>query len=308
MVFHVVASRGFATGALSAVGPGVIEKTIVRPPHDDADLWKNEVRFYSEFGREFDLAVVRVPRFLGVEEVDDTTLRLRIEHIEDCRPVVRKSARVRLVEGFGALAGVAHVNRLERAVWLPRQGGVGPTARLPSKAEIVLRLLGEVGARCWPSFESFLAASPAVNRAYRSCTPTLGHGDASYGNVLAISGSERFVALDWARVNSGMIGDDLCRLIYPWLITTITEDIPRIEGELVDHYIAGVLSVAPTVDPRLIVRAYEIRSVVLSIGIAAMLHGWLDGAGNSAERAGRSRRVRSYYELMARRALNIATK
>jgi hypothetical protein len=97
---------------------------------------------------------------------------------------------------------------------------------------------------------------------------TIRHNDAHSGNVL-ISPLEDVCILDWARVSSGCIGEDLCQLFQPWIYVetqfSTMEEVEHVERGLLNAYVRGVKDVLPSCDEDQIRFNYGIRSIVHSI-------------------------------------------
>ena len=297
-------SEGFASGGFALLdNKTILEKTIVRPTYGPDKHWRNEARFYSSLSQHLSVGGIYIPEFYGLVVVNESTIKLRLRYVEGCSPVVAPSDRERLCFRFGVKGATANVMRLYRTDWLPVSGGIGLTDSHPLVRD-ARSLMEEVRSDGWPVFQLFLDKVPEIRKLYLKGIPTLCHGDASRYNILVQANSERFFVIDWARVHSGMIGDDLCRLVYPAIVFFDDDYVDEAESCMVDRYIEGVQSVMPA-DRHSIITAFKIRAVALALSIADFLREEIAEAADEPMRKLKTERLRAYYEKMARHASDI---
>ena len=303
-------TSGFASGDIEIVNDGAeIEKTLIRPSDTEITLWLNEVRFYLEFRDLLSCEELYIPKLKGMQVDNRAKVRITLEYIKDINIIRRLEDKVRVAQAFGRLSAYASQLGCHRKNWLRRRRELEDSDFSSFKnANGLLLALGT--EKEMEVFRDFFAERTAIRALRDRGIPTLCHGDASHSNILRRSSpSDGFVALDWARVRAGMIGDDLFRLIHPWLtmrsdVATQEEDA-EIENLILGHYIEAVAAVLPAAEHEQIITCYQIRSVTLGIIIASAYSSWLRATKQDSIRQIRMHRIRCLYRLLADRAAHI---
>jgi len=286
----------------------VIEKQLTARPGALAELWLDEALFSERLRDRLELKRIRIPRRVSIEVIDRREVRLYLEHVDGYRPMRGLDERLGASRAFSELAVRSREKRLHEQAWLHRSVGVGHAA--PQRAfHDLLSLIG-MGKRkarmIEATIQDFYDHRSKLNAQYQECVPTLTHGDANYLNVLASDASDEFLVVDWARVGSGMVGDDLARLVLPWIVThggaREPEELLALEAEFVDAYSAGFSSAASAQ----ILFSYQLKSVTLAIGIARTLMNWRAGVQASGDRKDVDAALHSLATVVADRAARLA--
>lgn len=305
-------SQGFATGGVVVVDKGRgIEKTLVRPEKNGLKLWLNEARFYIELRDKISRDELYIPKLLNLRVIDRTTVKLTLEYMAGCPHITTLESRARFASAFGNLAGRMHNLGHHHSSWLPKTRGIGPVSSFTTGISTARKLLLSIDAGgAWRLIEKFIGNADPVRELYFSGIPTLCHGDAGHLNLMeGPSPSQSYIVIDWARVCSGMIGDDLARVIYPWLVTnnqtSTADEIVELEAQFLSRYTDGASSEVPDLDVTKINWCFQIQLVVLAISFARTYSAWLKKTKNETVRRTRVEQVRNFYRLVATRAARL---
>jgi hypothetical protein len=292
---------GIGEGVLRVSGVGLAEGratswSVIRkqlksaPGHDDPadwDFWKREALAYSS-----DLLVglgdgLIAPACYGVDEIDDERIAIWLEDVRPVGPSTWPLARYGLAaRHLGRFNGSYLTGRPMPAwPWLSpgrirswlALGERGANA-LPRLAEHPIGLAWLTGRsvdriqRQWLGRERLLAGLDRLPRC-------LCHHDAFRRNLIAgqaSDGGERTVAIDWAGVGRGAVGEDLGALVAISLqfLDVDAVDAAELDGIAFAGYIAGLDDVGASLDDRLVRFGYAAAaSLLLGVGGAC---GWLD--------------------------------
>lgn len=283
------------------LGP-VILKTVFRPPiNGTVRGTPREVRFYATLGERASTTGLSIPRLYATNVLDDGSVQLFLEHLEDLHETTCRADLYRAAEVLGQFAGHCHTARLHETDWLP-VGTLLPQFHHMTAFDRLLAGLplrqGEA-AEILDSYARLLDRLADANAALARELPTLCHGDLNQRN-LVIRG-EGFAIIDWETVNAGRLGDDLGRLALRLL--RAEEPVSEEDDErLIEHYALGA---APFFARDLLPSigwVYRLRLVIESMGEIDTHWRWVRNAPDMAMRQRRKSILARSYRSMAARA------
>ena len=293
-----------------------VEKVVARPA-DNEPAWLSEALFYAELRDRLSLPGLHIPELHHLKVPGRDMVALYLEHVEGAEPIRRHRGRKHAAWIFGQLAGRAHAERLYETGWLPQATGVGAggalvTRLLPRALELVGMLFdGAERERVAAALQQYFEDAPVLEAMYHQCQPTLAHGDANHENVRGPDGDGPVdvVVVDWPRVHHGRIGDDLARIVMPWLVLEsgerTEEALRELETSLVDLYRHGAEKHAASVDAASLRYAYELHSVRTTVALAPYLIQALQRRWRTRKRLDA---LRGWFAILAERAGSLRTQ
>lgn len=266
-----------------------------------------EVLFYLELRDQVSTDELYCPRLESLIERPDGSISMMLERVENAGVVFDRAQRLALCGSFGRMGGRSHgCDALAHADWLPRGRGIGTLAQLPARAPTV-EAMAHVGLEDeWPGVEATLANRDMLCALYAQGHPVLCHGDANHHNIRGGEQPGRFVAVDWPRVQLGMAGDDLARLVYPHVLThghaSSAEELTGFEEAALAAYLAGLQERVPEADPQRVRVSFYIKSLVLCLALPPVLMHWVSTDSPAQSRDAREGGLMVFYRHMADRA------
>lgn len=283
-----------------------VEKRLAKPiPLPRWMDWVDEGLFYLDIQPELQGSGFRVPGCVLLSARPDGTYSLCLERIAELQPARTLENRRVAATALGRLAAVAARRKIGARPWLR-------TRRVPAGF-----LVAESIAQRLERLDQLDILDPATRRSYETAhellrrvhdvqsafSPTIQHNDAHSGNVRV--GSDHIACvLDWARVSTGVIGEDLCKLFQSWVYSDTEpwnmEDFAGREEALLQCYMGGVREILPTYDEEQIRFSYYVGSIVHSIHRLSGKHRAMEKfMARASENRGAARRVGLYYAYTA---------
>jgi aminoglycoside phosphotransferase (APT) family kinase protein len=244
---RAVLDLDYAGGADAGLPRRLILKTVLIRPGSIPDLYENEVRFYREIRREFDLETPRAyassfdpaSGSFGVLMEDVT---LRSARFPNATESLERGAIISLLDNLAALhARYWRSPRFDEdlaGLWTPCSGGfydflqlrglevIGRLVRRSEYKQALLERLGRSLEEVWEALwkaQAILASEPS----------TLLHGDTHLGNTYLLPDG-RAGLLDWQLMNRGRWAHDVTYILVTGLDV---EARRRDERELLAYYL-----------------------------------------------------------------------
>ena len=281
---------------------GFVEKALLVA--EDSKFVLNELKFYVYLG-EFVSGIdgLRCPRSLAVR-VDEasSTVTLRMSFESGSHVIRSQDEKLNAVRAFARFASAEPPGAENGLDWVPkRSNGFGHPSALPSVQNLD-RLLTELGANDVVADIAELYQAPrAAQSAYTASPRVLCHGDANHENIRACADGTTTLAVDWARIRWGSVGEDAARLAQPWLIFESEGNVAEV-AETLKRSFMSELSPEHSRYADEIRGCYEVRTVAASVALAAHYGTWIKGCKDDALREYRALRVVDWLSYVSRLA------
>jgi len=249
---------------------------------NDWNYWKRETKAYGSGLLEDLPGGLGAPRCFGVEELADGTMRLWLEDLSASNDtpwsVDRYALAARHLGQFNSAGLAGHP--LPYASWLSNDWLRGWVAANNAAMDHLRRVLEHpLVRRVYPadvarSFLRLWAEQEAFLGRIDRLPHTLCHLDAFRRNLLSrrlADGSEQTLALDWAFVGRGAVGEELAPLIRASILFFEAEGIPaqELEEAAFQGYLDGLADVGWRGDPQ-VVRFGYVASAALRYGVGTV--------------------------------------